>query len=116
MSKLVTMLQDVYPFGCLGDVVTLAEDEIKKLEKIAKARKQTLFEDFHKAVDQVDGAAKAAADKQAKADAAAKKAQEDQAAKEAKVQADADAKAAADKKAADAASTTANNGAATASK
>lgn len=101
MSKIVKMLQDVYPFGCLGDVVTLAEEEVAKLEKIAKVRKQKLYEDVQAVVDKPDDNAKADAEKQAKADAAAKKAAEDQTGKDAKAKAEAD-KAAADQAAKDA--------------
>lgn len=89
MQTLVKMLDDVYPHGCLGDVVAVDEAALKELKAVAKVRK-------HEVYDVVNGAAQVTDD----TDAAAKaKAEEARAAKQA--EADQKAKDAADKKAAD---------------
>jgi hypothetical protein len=84
MSKTVTFLADVYPY-CLGDVVVLNDDELKQVDKIAKARKQQVYQVGPQA--QVDSSAEAdrqAAELKVKADAAEAKAQAKLAAEEAK--------------------------------
>ena len=98
MSKTVTFVADIYPY-CLGDVVVLNDEELKAVDKVAKARKLKAYEvasasdsDTGKTSD--DEAADEAAKKaKAEADAAAKAAKQ--------AEADRKAKEAADKKAAD---------------
>lgn len=38
MSTKVELVQDVYPFGCKGDVVTLTDTELADLKSVAKNR------------------------------------------------------------------------------
>jgi len=40
---LVKMLDDVYPHGCLGDVVGLNADALKELDAVAKVRKHLVY-------------------------------------------------------------------------
>ncbi len=61
MSNLIEMLKDVYPFGVKGDVVTLAEDELAKLEAAAKKLEGEVFKVLKPAVDAVEAKAAPAA-------------------------------------------------------
>lgn len=39
MSKLVELLNDVYPFGCKGDIVRLEDEAMAELKKLASKHK-----------------------------------------------------------------------------
>lgn len=63
MSNLVEMLKDVYPFGCKGDVVTLAKEELAKLEAVAKNIEGEVYRVVKPVVDAVEAKAAPAAAK-----------------------------------------------------
>lgn len=44
MSKTVTFIDDVFPY-CVGDVIVLNDQELKAVDKIAKARKRKVYTD-----------------------------------------------------------------------
>lgn len=64
MSNLIEMLKDVYPFGVKGDIVTLAKEELAKLEAVAKNIEGEVFKVLKPAADAVE--AKTATAAQAK--------------------------------------------------
>jgi NMD protein affecting ribosome stability and mRNA decay len=81
MSKVVTFLEDIYPY-VVGDVVRLEEKALAEIEKIAKGRKLSkVYEEVSTTVDSTEDTVKEDAAKVAKATKAA----------EAKAKADADA-------------------------
>jgi long-subunit acyl-CoA synthetase (AMP-forming) len=69
MSKTVTFIADVYPY-CVGDVVVLNDDELKQVDKVAKARKRQVYQ----VGPQAEVTSSSEADRQAAAQAEAKKA------------------------------------------
>lgn len=89
MSNLVEMQDDVYPFGCKGDVVTLSDKQLSALDAELKSRKiRNGYNRINLAVESgSDDAAKAAdeagkrAAKERDAKAADKKAADEAAAK-----------------------------------
>lgn len=75
MSKTVTFIDDVYPY-CLGDVVVLNDEELKQVDKVAKARKRKVYDDGAKGevastAESKRNAASATADQKADAEAKA---------------------------------------------
>jgi CO dehydrogenase/acetyl-CoA synthase beta subunit len=54
MPTLVEMLDDVYPQGCLGDIVSLSDADMKQLEKVAKVRKHPIYKLANQAAEAKD--------------------------------------------------------------
>ncbi len=60
MSKVVEFLEDVYPFGCRGDVKRLADDVIAEVDKVAKKHKLAqAYKDVTQKVEQAVNTKKA---------------------------------------------------------